>query len=197
MRVTIIRDDGVVGVDGVFRSVDLSTLPGNVRAVQWNGSTGHIEHDEGGNTPLDDFASFQSFIDLWNGAAPVVIPPTPAEMKAAAHARINAAYVAAVNDLTAGYPETEIASWPKQEVEARAYLADEEAETPWLRGAAAARGINVPNFAALVVRNADALAPLHGGLTGRRQRLRDAIDALGDAPTQEQLDAIVWLQEAP
>jgi hypothetical protein len=53
MRVTIIRDDGVVGVAGIFRQVDLSALPVGIRAVQWNGSSGHIEYDDAANTDLD------------------------------------------------------------------------------------------------------------------------------------------------
>ena len=28
MEVTVIRDDGVVGIDGIFRRVDLTALPG-------------------------------------------------------------------------------------------------------------------------------------------------------------------------
>jgi hypothetical protein len=53
MRVTIIRDDGVVGVAGILRQVDLSALPVGIRAVQWNGSSGHIEYDDAANTDLD------------------------------------------------------------------------------------------------------------------------------------------------
>ncbi len=33
MRVTIIADDGVVGVDGEFRDVDLSALDPDIHAV--------------------------------------------------------------------------------------------------------------------------------------------------------------------
>ena len=62
MRVTIIRDDSVVGVEGVFRQVDLSTLPEGIRAVQWNGGGGHIEYDQGANTTLYDLAAFQPFV---------------------------------------------------------------------------------------------------------------------------------------
>ncbi|WP_347888982.1 hypothetical protein ABHF54_06325 [Nitrosomonas europaea] len=43
-----------------------------------------------------------------------------------------------------------------------------------------------------IIASADAFAPAHGQLTGKRQMLRDQIEALGAAPTQEQLDAIVW-----
>jgi hypothetical protein len=195
MRVTIIRDDNVVGVDGVFRLVDLSGMPAGIRAMQWDGTQGHREYYDGAiaNTSIVSIASIQSFIDLWTAAAPSPPPePTPQELIASAHARINRAYEAAVNALTVGYPDTEIASWPKQEGEARAFLADNNAATPWIDGAAASRGLTKAQLVALIIGNADALAPLHGGLTGKRQSLRDAIDALGEAPTQEQLDAIQW-----
>ena len=43
MRVTIIRGDGVIGVDGLFKPVDLSALSPEIRAVQWNGASGHVE----------------------------------------------------------------------------------------------------------------------------------------------------------
>jgi hypothetical protein len=194
MRVTIIRDDEVVGIDGVFKSIDMSLLPGGVRAVQWDGTTGHVEYDNGPNAELDSISQFQSFIDAWN--MPPQLPnnpaPTPEEMIAAAHARINTAYEAAVNGLTAGYPENEIASWPKQEREARAWAADNTVATPWIDAAAQARGIAKPVLANLIITLADALAPMHGSLTGKRQLLRDQINALGANPSQAELDSIQW-----
>ncbi len=81
MRVTIIADDGVVGVDGEFRSVDLSALDPNVHAVQWDGAKGHVEYrDRSPETPLADLAPYQPFIDAWAAAAPP--PPTLDELKA-------------------------------------------------------------------------------------------------------------------
>lgn len=140
--------------------------------------------------------TMQSTLGSWRliGDAVVHVTDTqsPAELIASAHARINAAYIAAVNALTAGYPETEIASWPKQEAEARALVADGEAVTPWIDAAATARGITREAFAALILANADLFAPAHAALTGHRQALRDAIDALGSEPTKEQLDEIQW-----
>jgi hypothetical protein len=95
MRVTIIRDDNVVGVDGVFRLVDLSGMPAGIRAMQWDGTQGHREYYDGAiaNTSIVSIASIQSFIDLWTAAAPSPPPePTPQELIASAHARINRAY---------------------------------------------------------------------------------------------------------
>lgn len=198
MKLTVIRDDNTVGVDGEFRQVNLASLPLqelSIRAVQWNGTKGHIEYDDSPNEDITDISDFQNCVDLWTAAAPQIPEPvvlTPADHIAAAHARINSAYEMAVNNLTAGYPPNEISSWPKQEAEARAYLADPTTIAPWLINAAAARGIDAGDLATLIVGNADALAPLHGALTGKRQKLRDQIDALGPDPALDVMDQIVW-----
>ena len=193
MRVTIIRGDGVVGVDFVFRKVDLSALPTSVRAVQWDGTKGHVEYDNAPEDALDSIIDYQPFIDLWTAAAPPPPPPpTPAQLIAAAHARINTAYQSAANALTSGYPADEISSWPKQESEARAWLADSAAATPWLDSASTARGITKADLVTRIMDNAALFTTAHGQLTGKRQKLRDEIDAIGSNPTQSQLDAIQW-----
>jgi hypothetical protein len=193
MRVTIIRDDCVVGVDGVFRRVDLSTLPERIRALQWNGVSGHLEYDEGANKALDDIAAFQPLVDLWNAAAPQPSPPlSEQEMKSAALARVDRAYQAAVKEITGGYPGDEVGSWPQQEAEARAWLTDAKASTPWIDAAAAGRGVDKTAFVHKILTKASFFAPAHGQLTGKRQKLRDEIIALGNNPTQQQLDAIQW-----
>jgi len=196
MRLTIIRDDSAVGVDGVFRRVDLSSLRANVRAVQWNGRSGHIEYDDTANTLLTNIAEVQSFVDLWKTAAPEQITsltaPSPDQMKAAAVARINTAYQSEVRELTAVYPEEEVKSWALQEAEAKTWFSNPQAHTPWLDSAAEARSISKADLAAKITTKAAAFAGAHGQLTGKRQRLQDMIAALGDFPTQQQLDDIKW-----
>jgi hypothetical protein len=82
MRVTIIADDGKVGVNGVFRAVDLSALDTNIHAVQWDGAKGHVEYrDRSPETALASLSAYQSFIDAWTAAAPP--PPTLTELKQA------------------------------------------------------------------------------------------------------------------
>ena len=77
MRVTIIQEDGVVGVDGVFRRVDLSDLDANIHAIQWDSEKGkgHIEYDDSleprlENAELRDFAPYSVYVSRWEAAAP-------------------------------------------------------------------------------------------------------------------------------
>lgn len=109
-----------------------------------------------------------------------------------AQARINRAYESAVAYVTAEYTASERESWPKQENEARAWLVDNNANTPWLDAAAQARGISKADLVSKITENADLFISTSGSLTGKRQNLRDQILALGDSPTKEQLDAIQW-----
>ena len=193
MRVTIIRDDGLVGIGGTFRAVDLSTLPPGIRAMQWDGKRGHVEYDESANTQLDNANDFQSFIELWKAAAPQpTILPSATGPKQEALARIDSAYRNAVNALKGGYPDDETRSWPIQEAEARAWLQNPDSATPWLDAAANARGLSRTELAGRIMANAGSFASAHGQLTGKRHKLRDQIIALGDNALQEQLDAIQW-----
>lgn len=74
MQITIIHDDGVVGVGGVFRRVDLSTLPGNIHAVQFDSAagSGHVEHRNPQRnraiTQADYDMEFAWFVTLWEQA---------------------------------------------------------------------------------------------------------------------------------
>lgn len=75
MKITIIREDQAVYVDGVsFASLDLSFMDQTIHAVQWKDTKGWIEYvdtDDGtklANEPIEDFAPFQSALDAWNVA---------------------------------------------------------------------------------------------------------------------------------
>lgn len=197
MRVTIVRDDNTVGVDGVSRTIDLSRMmPEGVSVIQWSGENGHMEYysDEEANLEFDTITKIQSFVDLWIAAAPIPKPVIigPYEMITAAQVRIDAAYIGAVEYITGKYPAQEKVSWPRQESEARAWLIDNSTPTPFIDAAAAAREKPKPELIAGIIRKADALAPLHGALTGKRKALMDQIAALGPVPAQEQLNLIQW-----
>lgn len=49
MRISINQNDGVVGVDGVFRKVDLSEIAGEIHAIQFDTDSGRgvVEFDKG------------------------------------------------------------------------------------------------------------------------------------------------------
>lgn len=78
MRLTIVADDGAVGVDGEFISgLDLSQLDASIHAVQWNGEYGEVEYKtrfENGalvkpaNALITDVTPYQFAIDAWNSA---------------------------------------------------------------------------------------------------------------------------------
>lgn len=118
-------------------------------------------------------------------------PKSAGMMKPVILDEINAAYTQAVSEITAGYPSEEINSWPKQEAEARAYLADPDAPTPFIDGMLSERPIPTPEDAApewtpkgdLVTRIMAKVAAFEvavGTLTGRRHALEDQIEAIPD-----------------
>ena len=63
MNVTIVKEDKVVMIDGEAMNFDFD-LPTNVWAIQWNGSTGEIEFNDGTpNEAITDFSAYQSLVD--------------------------------------------------------------------------------------------------------------------------------------
>jgi hypothetical protein len=72
MRVTIVRSDGLVSVNGVaYAGLDLSFIPVDIHAVQWYGSSGEVEYVDPmtnrmlANTAIESITAFQQAIDLW------------------------------------------------------------------------------------------------------------------------------------
>lgn len=69
MKVTIIRADGFVSVDGRgFAGLDLAFMPADVRAVQWNGDAGEVEHASGQATYIKSLSPFQPALAAWAAA---------------------------------------------------------------------------------------------------------------------------------
>ena len=70
MKVTIVVDDGVMGVDGVFYKIDLTGLPKTIRAIQFDSEKGggHIEMVDGSNAPLKSVAGYKGLLDSWYAA---------------------------------------------------------------------------------------------------------------------------------
>lgn len=100
---------------------------------------------------------------------------------------INTAYEAAIAALTPTYPDSERLTFDKQEAEARAYMADESADTPLLSALAAGRMMVKAELVQRVIAKADAFAVAAGYLTGLRQMYEDMLDA---AETVAEVEAI-------
>lgn len=63
MNVTIVKEDKMVLIDGEAMNFDF-VLPTNIWAIQWNGSTGEIEFNDGTpNETITDFSAYQSIVD--------------------------------------------------------------------------------------------------------------------------------------
>ncbi len=129
-------------------------------------------------------------VPVWLDAAEPPAPePTLAEAQAAQLVLINASFEQAAQALTAGYPEAERLTWPIQQSEALAWAADSTAATPYLDGLAAARGITPADMRAITLAQVQAFQTSSQGLVGKRQKLRDQINA---ATTVAAVRAIVW-----
>ena len=71
MRVTIVKRDSIVCVDGTcLNNIDTSDMPGEVRAVQWFGAFGEVEvvdpvSGRPGNLRIESITPYQIWIDRW------------------------------------------------------------------------------------------------------------------------------------
>ena len=117
------------------------------------------------------------------------VPPVPTlkKAKAAKLTAINAAADKAIAALTATYPDREIATFDKQEAEARAYTANPTTPTPLLSALSKARGVPLDELARRVLVKADAFAVASGSIIGQRQALEDRLDA---CTTVEEVEAL-------
>lgn len=79
MRVTIVKEDNAVIVDGDRRTVDCSSLPADFHALQWDTPFGEVEYaavrcDHCGhrskkpNERISDLSPYQKYVDAWHVA---------------------------------------------------------------------------------------------------------------------------------
>ena len=63
MNVTIVKEDRVVMIDGKGLNFDFA-LDDNIWAIQWKGTSGHVEYNDGTpNLTLDSFSDYQYLVD--------------------------------------------------------------------------------------------------------------------------------------
>lgn len=106
---------------------------------------------------------------------------------------INKAYEAEMNALVAEYPETERESWGKQESEARAWLTDNTAPTPFIDAMLLVDASTTKTqLVNRIIAKSDALADATGQLTGKRHVKEAEIEAAYLANDQTALENITW-----
>lgn len=109
MRLTIVRDDNAVVVDGVPFMVDCSSLPADVHAVQWDGVSGEVEYSvtrcdhcgartKKGNTLLVDVTPYAPLVNAWHAAKAA---DDEAKAKAAAEEQVRIAAAKATSEAQA------------------------------------------------------------------------------------------------
>lgn len=91
------------------------------------------------------------------------------------------------NGLLAGYPQTEIESFYRQEKEALAWKADNKADTPMLKQVARVRGVPFDVLVEKVIEKASQFAVAIGVIIGQRQAFEDRLLA---TKTLEELTAL-------
>ena len=91
------------------------------------------------------------------------------------------------NGLLAGYPQTEIESFYRQEKEALAWKADNKADTPMLKQVAMVRGVPFDVLVEKVIEKASQFAVAIGVIIGQRQAFEDRLLA---TKTLEELTAL-------
>ena len=67
---TIIKDDSFVAVDGVgIEPIDCSSLASNIHAIQFDGTNGHVEYNDGTtNLAINAISDYSTITELWTSA---------------------------------------------------------------------------------------------------------------------------------
>lgn len=91
MKISIIKQDGIVVKDGAsYIGLDLSELPSEFHALQWNGSSGDVESKDADgnpvNTTITDLSPYQWCVDAWQAEYDAEQAAIAAEAAAAAEA---------------------------------------------------------------------------------------------------------------
>lgn len=129
----------------------------------------------------------------WPPPSPPDESPSIEEARRRKHAEINDAFESAASALTVGYPETERLTWTVQLQEVLAWDANSQAATPYLDGLAIERGISAIDMRTKTLEQVRQFLAASQVLVGKRQRLRDAVNAVQPGPNAiNELAAIAW-----
>jgi hypothetical protein len=119
----------------------------------------------------------------WSGPVPVAIdPPAPtlAEVRTQKLTQLNSEVQAVAAQLTAGYPDFEISTWPDQQAEVLAWKANATAATPCIDALSGFRGIPRELYLQKTLAKVEAFRKAGWYLAGTRQKYEDQIKAASD-----------------
>lgn len=69
MKLTYIKEDNIIGINGIFHHIDNIIFDPEISAIQWYETYGEIEYfnkNEKTNKTFTDETYISSLIDLWN-----------------------------------------------------------------------------------------------------------------------------------
>ena len=121
-------------------------------------------------------------------AAEIAARAVPSAIKAK-RAEIEKQYKAGVNQITAGYDNMEIASWPQQADEAKARNENSQASAPLIDAIAQARGMTSGELVTRILGKEAIYKQAFGAILGTRQRRTEQLSAV-DVNAGNALDII-------
>ena len=101
---TIVKEDSFVKVDGVgLTPIDCSSLASNIHAIQFDGSNGEVQYNDGtDNLAITDISAYSTITNLWTSAKATA--DTAASDAATAQTALEATYgYKRKNDATTKY----------------------------------------------------------------------------------------------
>jgi len=101
---TIVKEDSFVKVDGVgLTPIDCSSLASNIHAIQFDGSNGEVQYNDGtDNLAITDISAYSTITNLWTSAKATA--DTAASDAATAQTALEATYgYKRQNDATTKY----------------------------------------------------------------------------------------------
>lgn len=102
--------------------------------------------------------------------------------------KVNSIFNNKMKSLVSSYPEMEIATFYKQEEEARLIINNEEPKTNMLASLAEQRGIELKDLAQKIINKSNEFATASGYVLGQRQKIEDQINSANNVA---ELDAII------
>lgn len=107
---------------------------------------------------------------------------------------INSKYEEVISNIVKDTPNYERESWFKQEIEAKSWKDNQEAETPYINSLATSRGIDRELLISRILNNVEHYTHIHAYYTGIRQAKEDAIIALPADCSIEDILAINFIE---